>query len=332
MPKKRHEKNRFIKTILELYQIRQRIMVMDKTIIGVDLGGTKVHSGRIEGYRIVRDFRMNISAQGKPAQVVDEIIATIEEVYNSNAAGIGIGVPGPVDVEKGTVYDLINIPAWKEVELGEILNKRFGIPVYINNDANCFAIGEKYFGKAREFKNIVGLIIGTGLGAGLIVDGKLYEGTNCGAGEVGMIPYRDYNFEYYCSGQFFQNQFKTTGHELALAAEKKDSQALSIFEEFGHHLGKALKAILYAYDPEMIIIGGSVRESFPFFKGSMFTELKDFSFSRSLKNVVIEVSENDQIALLGAGALYYDAQLRMVNSGIPENKKAVMNTTSVSQS
>jgi glucokinase len=162
-----------------------------ETVIGIDLGGTKVGLGRVAGRRIVRHVTAAVSAQASEAQVIEEVISAVEKVYDPAVAGIGVGVPSVVDVERGIVYDVQNIPSWKEVPLKEILEKRFDRPVYINNDANCFAVGEKHFGRGGKFRHLVGLIVGTGLGAGIILNDRLYSGPNCGAGEFGMIPYED---------------------------------------------------------------------------------------------------------------------------------------------
>ncbi|MCU7500928.1 MAG: ROK family protein, partial [Ignavibacteria bacterium] len=218
--------------------------------------------------------------------------------------------PSVVDTEKGIVYDVQNIPSWKEVPLKEILEKKYGVPVYINNDANCFAAGEKYFGKMKNCRNGVGIIMGTGLGAGIFTDGRLYSGTNCGAGEFGMIPYKESIYEAYCSGQFFKNEFNTTGEEAYKRAVGGDEEALKMFCRLGEHLGNAIKVVLYAYDPEIIILGGSVSRAFSLFKESMWKEVRTFAYQNSLKKLVIEPSELDQVALLGAAALYYDAVSR----------------------
>ena len=126
-------------------------------------------------------------------------MSTIEEVFDSAVSGIGVGVPSIVDVEKGIVYDVQNIPSWKEVHLKQLLEERFQVPVFINNDANCFAIGEKHFGKGKDHENMIGLIVGTGMAGGIIIKNQLYNGYNCGSGEFGMIPYLEHNYEYYSS-------------------------------------------------------------------------------------------------------------------------------------
>jgi glucokinase len=279
-----------------------------ESVIGIDLGGTKVGIGRVEDGRIVRHVAAAVSARGSEKQVVEEVISAVEEVYGPAVAGIGVGAPSVVDVEKGIVYDVQNIPSWKEVPLKEILEKRFNRPVYINNDANCFAVGEKYFGRGRRFRHLVGLIIGTGLGAGIILNDRLYSGPNCGAGEFGMIPYKESILEHYCSGQYFERAHGIRGDELFARASRRDAEALRIFEEFGRHVGDALMIIMLAVDPEAIIMGGSVSRAFPLFEKTMREKMKSFPYRKMLERIVIETSDEPQIAILGAAALYYDAQ------------------------
>ncbi len=199
---------------------------------------------------------------------------------------------------------MVNIPSWKKVHLKEILESRYNLPAYINNDANCFALEEKYFGKAQAYKSIVGLTIGTGMGSGLIFNGKLYEGVNCGAGEFGNIPYLNSNFEHYCSGQFFAEEKPISAYEVFLNAQSGDKEALAMFNEFGFHIGQAIKSILYAYDPEVIVLGGSLSKSFEFFKDQMYESVKGFAYSNVLKNLKIEVSDLEHSAIYGVAALF----------------------------
>jgi len=202
----------------------------------------------------------------------------------------------------------MNIPSWKVVPLKEILETRYKVPVYINNDANCFALGEKYFGKAKSYRSIVGLTIGTGMGSGLIFNGKLYEGINCGAGEFGNIPYLNSNYEHYCSGQFFTEEKSVSAEGAFNLAEKGDKYSLQMFAEYGFHMGQAIKSILYAYDPEIIILGGSLTKSYKYFKSAMFEAIQDFAYRNVLTNLKIEVSELEHSAIYGAAALYLNSK------------------------
>ncbi|MGB7296264.1 MAG: ROK family protein [Candidatus Aminicenantales bacterium] len=279
-----------------------------ETVVGIDLGGTKVEIGRVEDGRIVRYVTAAVSAQGSKKQVIEEVVAAVEKVYDPAVAGIGVGVPSVVDVERGIVYDVQNIPSWKEVPLKNILQERFDRPVYINNDANCFAVGEKYFSRGRRYRHLVGLIIGTGLGAGIVLNDRLYSGPNCGAGEFGMIPYKESILEHYCSGQYFIREHGIKGEEIFARATRRDPEALGIFKRFGRYVGDALMIIMLAVDPEAIILGGSVSRAFSLFGGGMREAMKSFPYRKSLERVIIETSGEPQIAVLGAAALYYDAR------------------------
>ncbi|MCL5035065.1 MAG: ROK family protein [Bacteroidetes bacterium] len=276
-------------------------------LLGVDLGGTNVRVGLVENDSLLKVESTPISRTDDPMDVVNDISRLIEKFSGDGITGIGVGVPSVVDVEKGIVYDVQNIPSWKEVHLKDLLQEKFRVPVYVNNDANCFAVGEKYFGKGKNYENIVGLIVGTGLGAGLVINGKLYAGRNCGAGEFGTIPFRERNYEYYCSGQFFTSEYKITGEELSVKARQGDRRAREIYAEFGFNLGEAIKLIMYSVDPEIIILGGSVSKSFDLYKKELYVSLRDFAFTKSVANLLIEVSEVQNVAILGAAALYYDA-------------------------
>src|SRR5665213_2424049 len=180
-------------------------------IIGIDLGGTHVRAGVVyEG--VLKDISSSrIPASGTVDEVLQVIFNLVDPLVNEKIKSIGIGVPSVVDIEKGIVYDVQNIPSWKEVALQEIMENRYHIPALINNDANCFALGEKYFGKGKHTHSMIGLTVGTGMGAGIIINDKLYAGVNCGAGEFGNVEYLDQCYEYYASGQFFENCYQTNG-------------------------------------------------------------------------------------------------------------------------
>jgi len=276
-------------------------------ILGIDLGGTNLRVGLVENDKLVSVHSKPINGTGSEEEILNDIYSLIAKFNDDNIAGIGVGVPSVLDPVKGIVYNVQNIPSWKEVPLKDLLQKNFNLPVYINNDANCFAAGEKFFGKGKDYNNIVGLIMGTGFGAGLIINGKLYSGTNCGAGEFGMIPYKDSILEDYCCGQFFTKKYSVSGEALSKKAEDGNEDALAIFSEFGSHLGDAIKLILYSVDPEIIILGGSVSKAFRFFEEAMWKSIEGFAYTKTKENINIVVSDIENIAILGAAALYLDA-------------------------
>jgi glucokinase len=279
---------------------------MNTSIIGIDLGGTNMRSGLVINNAIKNTESTPVPVTQNWSEVLDKLIEVTENVWTDDVKGIGIGVPGIVDDSTGVVYDIQNIPSWKEVPVGQLLSDHFKVPVYVNNDANCFAAGERFFGKGRDFSYFVGLISGTGLGAGIIKNGHLMPDQNCGSGEFGMIPYLDHNYEYYSSGQFFSHTSSMSGEETARLASHGDPVAIELFTTFGKHLANAMKTIIFALDPGAIILGGSVTKSFSYFEKSMKQELSSFPYGKTIRNLSVLTSELPEISIMGAAALYYE--------------------------
>lgn len=271
--------------------------------IGVDLGGTNIRAGLIDNQQVIQFKKIHLQDKDDLESTLRQLTELIDSIYDPDINGIGIGVPSVVDIDKGIVFDVVNIPSWKEVHLKDILEKRFDVPVYINNDSNCFVLGEKYFGAGKDHKNIVGITIGTGLGGGIIINNKLFSGVNCGAGEIGYLPYKERDLEHYCSSNFFEKIHGTTAYETFLKAEQNDAKALKLWDEFGCNMGWALKAVMYAYDPEIIILGGSISAAYPYFKKSMFELLNTSYYPKSVEKLEIRLSEIDNAPMLGAAAL-----------------------------
>lgn len=272
-------------------------------IIGLDIGGTKMTAGIVDGGKVKKIASQPTKARGTIKEIVGQIFGLLKPLANYEAEAIGVGVPGLVDVERGVAYEAVNIPTWKKVELKKILEAEFKRPVYVNNDARCFVLGEKDFGKGKGYKNIAGVTLGTGMGTGLIIDGKLYNGAHGGAGEFGQARYLDGIMEQYSSGQFFLKKSGMNGDEAFELAKKRDKKALETYKEYGYHLGKALSLIIYAVDPEIVILGGSVAKALKYFEKTMKESLKESSYARTFERLKIVASNNENSALLGAGAL-----------------------------
>ncbi len=278
----------------------------NKTILGIDMGGTNIRAGLVNEHKIKSITSRRVNGKGSMEKVLQDVFNLTDNLIDNSITSIGIGVPGLVDLEHGIVYDAVYIPSWKKVPLKELMEERYHLPVLINNDANCFALGEFYFGKGKGANSMIGLTIGTGLGSGIIINKKLYAGKNCGAGEFGMVDYLDKCYEYYASGQFFQNVYKMDGQVVFDLAAKGDSQAIKMYEQMGMHLGNAIRMIMYTYDVELIILGGSVRHAWPYFSKTMWQQIKTFAFTRSIENLKIEISALENSGILGAAALHYD--------------------------
>ncbi|MDR1203301.1 MAG: ROK family protein [Tannerellaceae bacterium] len=267
--------------------------------IGVDLGGTNIRVGRIKQGEVVKKISEPCKAHMPENEIINQLKIMISDLMAPGVESIGIGVPSVVDVEKGIVYNVANIPSWEKVYLKTILEEEFHLPVAVNNDCNCFALGEYYFGTERRYKNMVCLALGTGVGAGIIIDGKLYTGNNAGAGEIGCLPYLKQDYEYYCSSRFFQ-EYGMTGKE---AYETAADTPLPLWNEIGRHIGELIKAVLFTYDPEAIILGGSVSKAFDLFKNKMYESLNTFPYPETIEKIQIFPSHAEDIPLLGASLL-----------------------------
>lgn len=277
------------------------------SIIGIDLGGTNIRGAVVSNFNLKQIHSKRINAQGSSGEVLEELFSLIDLLLNEPVKGIGIGVPGLVNQEEKMVYDVVYIPPWKKIPLQKLVEDRYHVPVYVNNDSNCFALGEYYFGKGKGARSMVGMTIGTGLGCGLVLNQQLYEGRNGGAGEFGMVPYLDQTIEYYASGQFFQNVYQINGETVFKNASEGDEEALRMYEEMGVHLGNAINTILYSLDVELIILGGSVSHAFPYFSKNMLNQIKTFGFQNAITNLRLEISELENAGVLGAAALCFSS-------------------------
>lgn len=276
---------------------------MNNIVLGIDIGGTYLKVGRVENGIIVKQTFNSVDSKATEGETLFSLFDAIDSIINSDVSAIGIGVPAVVDPITGVVYDVQNIPSWKEVALKEIIEQRYNLPVFLNNDANCFALGEKIFGKGKNYQNFIGLSIGTGIGMGILINNNLYNGVLCGAGEVGMLPYKDGIMEEYSSSFFFSKNYHQTAEELSLSAAEGNEKALRAYAEFGFHLGECIKSILYMYAPEAIILGGSISKSFSLFKKSLELSLKSFAYQKQIEDLKIETSNQEGIAILGAASL-----------------------------
>ncbi len=270
--------------------------------------------GIVQDGNILEEVKLPTSAAAPKEQIIREIVAGIEQLGHTDTLGFGIGVPGLVDEQRGVVLGVQNIPSWQEVHLKRDLERHFQKPVYLTNDANSFVLGEKLYGKARDYRNVVGLTLGSGLGSGVIIDGKLHSGTLSSAGEIGGVPYLDQTLEDYCSGKFFSQQFGITGHEAQRLAEQGDAHALEAFSQYGYHLGSAIKVILYLLSPEAVFLGGSISSCYTLFEESMQTSIAAFPFKPVLARFLVAPSEIENAAILGAAALF---EMKNVNNPQP---------------
>jgi len=270
-------------------------------VLGLDIGGTKIASALGVNGDLLHKRKVSTPAEASQKEVLDTLVQHIAGYTQYGFREIGIGSPGLVDTAQGILYNLANIPSFKEVNIKSYLENIFDVPVHVNNDANCFALGE--FHHSGQFRHMVGITLGTGIGTGIIANGKLYSGHQCGAGEWGGVPYLNKTFEDYCSGKFFRSKSDYSPKELYKKALENDPLALALFQEFGTHLGKLINQIMFVYAPEAIVLGGSISKAYPFYKDSVTQLIHAFPYKSISKNLRIYISTLPDAAIHGAISL-----------------------------
>lgn len=274
-------------------------------VLGIDIGGTSIVGGKIEDGRIVRQSKAGTRASEGGDVSLGVLKSVVAELVDGQTRAIGVGVPSVVDRKTGIVYNVQNIAGWDEVDIRGILEREFGLPVFVDNDANCFAFGEKIFGKGREFSNFVGVTLGTGVGSGIISAGRLLPDANCGSGEFGEVRIGGVKFDDWCGSHFFPDETGMSGAELSALARKGDAKALKAFEEYGRRLSELIKLIVLVLDPEAVIFGGSIAKSFGFFGDAIRANLADFPYPKSIEKLQILASDSNDSGVLGAASLCF---------------------------
>ncbi len=257
-------------------------------ILGFDIGGTKcaVISANEEDGKITIKSKEQIPTDlsVSPEAMIGKLISIADKTAKTEKiTSIGISCGGPLDSKRGIIMSPPNLKGWDNVHIADILKEHYGVPCYLQNDANACAVAEWKFGAGKGTKNMVFLTFGTGLGAGLILDGRLYSGTNDNAGEVGHIRIENDgpvgygkcgSFEGFCSGggiaqlgKFFAEKAKEKGitplyangeinaKTISDAAKKGDKTAIDVYKTCGEKLGKGLSVIIDILNPEKIVIG-----------------------------------------------------------------------------
>jgi len=257
---------------------------MHKKVIGVDLGATFVKMGIVdEKARVYLRREIKTPFNVKPKELIPTLISNIEYIIKDaglkkkDILGIGIGVPGPVDSEKGIVHYFPNIKGWEEVALKPILEKGLGLRVELDNDVNAMTLGEYRFGAGKGADNVICLTLGTGVGGGIIIDKKLYRGSSMCAGEIGHMPINEKGpmcncggiacLERYIGNRYILNKAKEafrsniTLEELNRLAKKGNKDALKVWEDVARKLAVALTAVINLLNPDKVIIGGGVSKA-----------------------------------------------------------------------
>ena len=261
-------------------------------VLGFDIGGTKcaVVTAQVDGgsIKLLKKEKCPTDLSIPPEKMIEKLIKMADSILDGRPDAIGISCGGPLDSKKGIIMSPPNLVGWDNVAIVDILEAHFGVRPKLQNDANACALAEWRFGAGERCENMVFLTFGTGLGAGLILGGRLYEGTNGNAGEVGHLRLapsgpvgfgKAGSFEGFCSGggiaqlgysmalkasengktpSYFKDGDSLcdiSAAKIAEAAQNGDETAIAVYQTSGSYLGRGLSIIIDVLNPERIVIG-----------------------------------------------------------------------------
>ncbi len=305
--------------------------------LGIDIGGTKcaVVLGKGEIPDNISDFiidkiKFPTNVNRGYNEIIKEILSEADEllernnVKNTELIGVGISCGGPLNSKKGVIMCPPNLPDWDNVPIVNIVSEHFGVKAILHNDANACAVAEWRFGAGRGYDNLVFLTFGTGMGAGLILDGKLYTGTNDGAGEVGHIRLSENgpegygkkgSFEGFCSGggikklaeltaiEYLRENKKSslfeseadfsdlTAANIAKAMYEGDEFATAVYKKCAEYLGRGLSVVIDIINPEAIVIGSIFERNEEFFQSEIKEIIENEALTDNVKNCKILSAE-----------------------------------------
>jgi len=274
-----------------------------RNYIGIDIGGTSMVAARFSESEIIDRTEVASGADRSADEIMESLFGAVEMVLTNDVVGIGIGMPGFMDTSSGEILLINNIPSFNGFSVKQAVEKRFGLPVFQNNDANCFALGEAWFGAGKGYNNLVGVTLGTGLGGGIIINRKIHTGLVGGAGELGCFPFKGGIVEDTCSAALFANKYHKDGAVLYKAAKNGDREALEAFQELGGNIGEMLNVVMYILAPEAFVIGGSVAGAWEFLEKPIRAEIDKFPVKLISEKTVLAKAQLDNAGLYGAAAL-----------------------------
>ena len=297
--------------------------------IGVDVGGTNIKLGLVDrsGAIAARAFLDTKSFYGSKKKLTDVIIGAVRDLIeekrlaSKDILGIGLGLPGPIDSKRGIVNFLPNIPGWKNVPLKSIVQKKLHIPTVVDNDVNLITLGEWKFGAGKNYKNLMCMTLGTGVGGGLILNGALYRGEGFVAGELGHMPLNEKGpdcncggsacFEYYVGNGYLLKKaakiFKNKNIQLSdvfFLAKQGNARAIEFWEEAATHIGNALVGVVNLLNLRLIVIGGGVSNNYQFLGKTINAVIRRRAMKVQAKMVkIVRAKLGNDAGIMGARVL-----------------------------
>lgn len=311
----------------------------NEIVLAADLGGTNLRMAAIDRHGKILFRTKRATPRGEnPKNIVEAIVESAAECRENCAdcviRGICVAVPGTVNVADGTIGTTPNLPALNDFPMVAALEEKLGIKAILENDANAAAFGENWLGAAKGFTNSICVTLGTGVGGGIITEGKILRGTGGTAGEVGHLCVEARGAPCRCGSCGCVEQYASAtaivriAHELAekfpdsiLSNEKNlkaanifeagvegDALALEVFEQMGFYLGVALVTLINVLNPEVIVISGGVSAGWELFTPPMRETVEKRAYGgRAEKTKIVRGLLGDDAGILGAARLAFDA-------------------------
>ena len=283
--------------------------------IGIDIGGTKIKGILREGKKILS--RIEKSTPNDQIEILRAILYLIDSlikqsnVNQKEIGGIGLAIAGILDLNKGKIIKSKNIPAINGLTIRKVIKKEIGLEkVRIDNDANCFLLGEIKAGSAQGINNILGITLGSGVGGGIWLNNKIYSGNNGTAAEFGWMIIREkrdnlLSLEDLCSRKWFLSNIQKEPKEIYSLAKSGDKNALNIWQSYGENLGIGLSNLINIFNPSIIILGGGISQASQFFRQTMKKKIKDLVLSPLAKKTkIIKSKAPNKAGAIGASYLF----------------------------
>lgn len=295
-------------------------------MIGLDLGGTDLKYARVHGDGALEGFRRTPSRTDESAEaplaVLSESVRALAGEQRPRA--VGLGCPGVIDPRTGAlVGETAHLPHWRDLPLAQVLGERTGCVVTVDNDANCAALAEARVGGGRGGSVVLMITLGTGIGAGLVVNGRVHRGAHGGAGEIGHIPIGDGRLACRCgvphcvepeaSGSGLARQARDAGlgdldaAEVFALAGRGETRARAMVDRFADRLGAVIAIAVQTVDPEIVVIGGGVAQAGDaLFAGVRASFERHVLESHRRRTRIVPAALGERAGVVGAGLLAWD--------------------------
>ncbi len=287
-----------------------------KKRIGIDIGGTKIQLGLVLEDKILKKIKAPTPPSPKDGLLLIETLLN-ELTKGEEIAGIGIGVAGFIDIEKGEIISSPNLPFWNGFPLKKAMEERLECPIFVDNDVNCATLAEARFGAGAGKKNIIGIFVGTGIGSGMVIDGKLIHGAACSGIEIGHITINPKGavcmcgrrgcLEAYSGGlaimKYARHRVRDVDEVVRASEEGKEWANLSL-RRAGRALSLAIANLITTLSPDIVILGGGVIKAAPTIFEMVKTQVPLIVLPVAMRGVQIEVAKfKEEAGFLGASLL-----------------------------